>query len=65
MLVIRSLLDDLGADGVPGLPVVLEVLEATEPLREAGRLAVGAGPRDGVEEVGCRDGADEDVEGGL
>lgn len=50
VLVVGGLLDDVGAQGVARLPVV-EVVEALQPLGEAGRLAVGAGPRDRVPDV--------------
>lgn len=64
VLVVGGLLDHIHAQGVAQLPVV-EVVEATQPRGDAGLLAVGAGPRDGVGDVAGGDGGGEDVEGCL
>ena len=64
MLVVGGLVEDVSAQGVALFPVV-EVVEALQPLGEAGGLAVGAGPRDRVRDVAGGDGGGEDVEGSL
>ena len=61
----RRLLDHRRVRRVPACPRLLKVRVFVDERRQAGGLAVGAGPRDGVEDVRRRDYGDSEVEGRL
>ena len=65
VLVVSGPLEGVGAQCVTDHMVLVESLELVQVLRDCGRLAVGARPRDGIEDCGRGEEAGEDVESGL
>jgi hypothetical protein len=62
MSVVGGLLEGRRHQVVLGLPLRAKVPNVPHPLVDGRLLAVLAGPRDLVDDDGCRDGADGDVE---
>lgn len=61
----RCLLNRRRSQGVPNLVLLLHRCKSIEEICERRCLAVGSGPRDGVEEERSGKGADCDIEGSL